>query len=138
MPQGLTVERTNLKQPASYLVGRGTPRRCGVNGLFWASASPSSASDPVRSIELPVRQGRRFRDVRALYVAAFQPKLSRALLRMQPRGEHGFTCLFHLPALLLCLVLLRSPVISYKGKRDLRVCLHALTADRSTTELRWI
>jgi hypothetical protein len=31
-----------------------------------ASVASPSASDPVRSIELPVRQGRRFRDVRAL------------------------------------------------------------------------
>src|SRR6266705_1937120 len=49
-----------------------------------------------------------------------------------------FTCLFHLPAPFLCLGLLRSALISYNGSTIFRTCLHALTADRSTTELRWI
>jgi hypothetical protein len=56
---------------------------------------------------------------------------ARAVLRTQHSGE------VYQPAPYFCLILTRSAVISSNGSAIFRACLHALTADRSTTELRW-
>ena len=68
-------------EAARVICGLAVARRAdaGVSGLFWASAWPSSASDPVRSIELPRRERQRFRDESASYICSTLGRNSSAL-----------------------------------------------------------